>query len=722
MIRSDLHMVFVLIFSMLGINIQYGQNHSSANDGTENIDLLSLINIYDNIATHKAKQDYFNNIPTYLRGKSTDSLLDVLATIRKNLNESLIPIAHLVEAEIYNGKQDREMAEKIYRDNIDALTTANSEDYALLSNLYLNLVHLFYYKHNSQIERLTISEKGLVYARKSEEPLWINQFLSHLSRNYQSIGETDKGMRYVRESRELAAILKDSTTLLTRSAQIMENLAINGEERKALELWHQLDNHVHTFKFKKSYADRDGKSAYYSRILVDAAETYYRNNILDTALTYIQMAEEKAPNPKLEPISLIKGKIFMADKKWDRAKKSFKKELAVVNINALDRILEASNLLAQCYLKTGDVDSAKQAIYSAANSESRIQTIIRQVSLHDMRADMYVTMADVFEKSQQLDSALYFTKLANRSIQKGDSLNSEIQLALAKVELEVNDLLNENEALITSKDMLSERVSKTKRTYKFIILSFFLATLLIGLLLYNRNQKENLRASLLKEQVANKERIAIEAELNAIRSQMNPHFMFNSLNSINEFIQNDNSENASNYLVKFSRLMRATLNYSKKKFVPLQEEIDLLKLYVELENLRFSNSIDFYLEIDDSIDTNKVEIPPMMIQPFLENAMWHGLMPKESNRKLKVDFTRINGNLKCVVEDNGIGRKASKQLRTQRPGHKSQGIGLTQRRVELLENLYGSDANIEVEDLYQNGTAKGTRINMVLPINKAGDD
>ena len=322
--------------------------------------------------------------------------------------------------------------------------------------------------------------------------------------------------------------------------------------------------------------------------------------------------------------------------------------------------------------------------------------------------EIEIALAELYESKNELDSALVYRKKIQKNLEiiSKRKVDEELQLSKAKLEIE--------EFEKTFKQ-LDEKVIKTKKAYKYLIILVVFGSLLIGLFWYHKTQKEKLRISQHQEQLTNKERIAIEAELNTIRSQMNPHFMFNSLNSINEFIQNDSGEDASNYLVKFSRLMRFTLNYSKRKFVTLEEEIELLKLYIELENLRFYNSIDFSLTINKGVNPNKTHIPPMMLQPFIENAIWHGLMAKEDERKLKLRFAENQENLICEIEDNGIGRHASEAQKSNRANHKSHGIGLTQRRLELLKSIHGKEAGVEVVDLKDHEKATGTLVKVILP-------
>ena len=192
---------------------------------------------------------------------------------------------------------------------------------------------------------------------------------------------------------------------------------------------------------------------------------------------------------------------------------------------------------------------------------------------------------------------------------------------------------------------------------------------------------------------------------------MNPHFIFNSLNSIKLNIIKDNKENAVYYLNKFSKLIRKILIISREKEVSLQDEIDALELYISIENLRFKNTIDFSLNIDESVNLETIKIPPLILQPFIENAIWHGLSPKEGSKKLKVSVVNDSLNyVQIIIEDNGIGRKKAKEFKAQKMIKKdSIGLKLTQERLAVFSNHLKQKHQIIFEDL-----EAGTRVIIIF--------
>jgi ligand-binding sensor domain-containing protein len=217
-----------------------------------------------------------------------------------------------------------------------------------------------------------------------------------------------------------------------------------------------------------------------------------------------------------------------------------------------------------------------------------------------------------------------------------------------------------------------------------------------------------------------------ETELKALRAQMNPHFIFNSLNSIQKYILKNQHEPASQYLTQFARLIRLILDHSDQKFVPLSSELEMLNLYLEMEKMRFENKFEAIFVIDSQLDPDFIEIPPMLIQPFVENAIWHGLLQLPDTEQcrpaiLQIRYTCIDeNNLQVEIEDNGIGRQqAAQKTYNTLSKKKSYGIELANNRIVALNQLYGTHAKSEIVDLYDaHGRPSGTLVKLTIPFRK----
>lgn len=230
---------------------------------------------------------------------------------------------------------------------------------------------------------------------------------------------------------------------------------------------------------------------------------------------------------------------------------------------------------------------------------------------------------------------------------------------------------------------------------------------------FQRRRRNKMAMLLLNTKIA-------ETKFLNLRLQMNPHFLFNSLSSIQHLIVSQQTTKAYKYLTVFSNFLRSLLNFAEKNFIPLDEELKILKMYIELESLRFDGSFSWEVTADESLSHDEVLVPSLMVQPFAENAIWHGLLHKDGEKKLTIHFTNNSEDyMTCVVEDNGIGREKATTIRQNKISsmiHKSKGIGIINERLELLQQKTGKPAQVEMKDLYdtQNNPA-GTRVLITIP-------
>jgi LytS/YehU family sensor histidine kinase len=208
-----------------------------------------------------------------------------------------------------------------------------------------------------------------------------------------------------------------------------------------------------------------------------------------------------------------------------------------------------------------------------------------------------------------------------------------------------------------------------------------------------------------------------QAETKALRAQMNPHFIFNCLNSINSFIIDGKHEIASDYLIKFSKLIRLILDNSRSETISLERELEALNLYVLLEGARFENKFKCVYQIAENIDTSVIMIPPMLLQPFVENAIWHGLMQKETEGTITLEIKKENEEfLNIAIIDDGIGREKAAELKSKSVTHKSHGLKVTSQRIEMMNKLNSTGAHINIIDLKdEQGHATGTKVELIIP-------
>jgi len=246
--------------------------------------------------------------------------------------------------------------------------------------------------------------------------------------------------------------------------------------------------------------------------------------------------------------------------------------------------------------------------------------------------------------------------------------------------------------------------------FQLLLISFFV----ISLSLIIRYRITNIRRKERRRTELNKKIAHIESQ--ALRAQMNPHFIFNTMSSIQHYISNNDSDSALKYLSKFAKLMRIIMDNSKQQMISVAEEINALELYLQLEVMRFDKKFDYNITIDSSIDKNYDQIPSMLIQPYVENSIIHGLLPKETPGEIKINLTKQNDTMICTIVDNGIGRERSKEYQKNRVSkHKSMGISITKERLEILNSSLNSNLSADIVDLYDDGKPSGTKVILVIP-------
>jgi hypothetical protein len=241
--------------------------------------------------------------------------------------------------------------------------------------------------------------------------------------------------------------------------------------------------------------------------------------------------------------------------------------------------------------------------------------------------------------------------------------------------------------------------------------------LLLGIIVFfiSRRYKKMLQREIERNKLQNQMN---ELEIKAIKAQMNPHFIFNSLNSIQQFILSNDNENAYKYLTKFSKLVRKLLESTTTEDLSLEDEVDLLTRYLEIESLRFEDMFSYEIQVDPKLRAGSYRVPHMIIQPFVENAIWHGLLHKKGERKLVISFSYMDEKcIICKVEDNGIGRSFKTEEIDSSSGKRSLAIDFIKKRLDYINELKGLNCGfriIDKEPLIHNES--GTRVEIKLPI------
>ena len=333
---------------------------------------------------------------------------------------------------------------------------------------------------------------------------------------------------------------------------------------------------------------------------------------------------------------------------------------------------------------------------------------------YDYLSDLYASTKDFSQayKFKELYHALNDSIFSKEKVNQINELQTKYETAQKDQEI----------ALLTKENEVHQAKVERQATLRNALIGGVISLLLIaGLIFYTMRQRlksqklitaknEEIKVSHLKEELKT-------LEMKALRAQMNPHFLFNSLNSINTMIIKDEKDDASRYLTKFSKLVRLMLENSEQPKVTLKDELDMLGTYIQLESSRFENKMDYQIKVAPSIDTESTYLPSMVLQPFVENAIWHGLLHNEDKGLLTIDIKEEDDYLQCSIIDNGIGREESLKVQKQTGfKKKSMGIKITADRLKLLTRQTVKEL-VKIIDLKDNeNNSLGTQVNVLIPI------
>nr|WP_228012111.1 histidine kinase [Flavobacterium hungaricum] len=458
--------------------------------------------------------------------------------------------------------------------------------------------------------------------------------------------------------------------------------------------------------------------------LKNQADPASQTNYVDSNIELLKR-EKKSKEVKEAYVQKAENSLELKDKKV--AIESYKKALDYAK-DKPEEVIKIKNEIAKVYVADNQFDKAlaiNEKLLAEAKTTNNYTAEIKQLQ---SLAALY------FEKKEPQKAISSLKNAYNLSFQKGNSaeakksLSSLIQYYKTKGEDKESMALYQQffdnfEKLIKSdttlidaktfqitedkirqlekeKDLKDELISK-KNSFNYFLLGSVGLLLLLFLFIVK---------ALYSIKIKNK-----EIALQSLRREMNPHFIFNSLNSVNQFIAENKELEANKYLTSYSNLMRNMMENSNKDFISLDKEVEQLKKYLDLEHLRFQDKFDFEIVVDDSLDAERVFVPNMIIQPNLENAIWHGLRYLETKGFLSLRFEYTNRKINVFIEDNGIGLTKSRELKTTNQKiYESRGLNNTKERIELLNELYKKDISFTISE--KELPESGTVVQIVFPL------
>ncbi len=510
---------------------------------------------------------------------------------------------------------------------------------------------------------------------------WLQLGLSNMSDMYKSAGDYESALNLLLESRQFHLSHNSSNTW--------------GMDIELADLFLETGQYDSSIHYLRPIIDNKNFS-YYWPVLGDV---YFKQNKTDSALKYYNLAIDSMGKRGLVPgvvdglkrSYLGRARVFSQEKNFKEALKYAKKSLTL-NQNRMNKmdVLNAYELMSKLFNKLGKNDSA------------------------------YTYLVKYNELKDSLLTRQFIFRLSNYKKEAEE----------AKKEARIGFLNRDNKI---KEEQLKQEASFKKFLLIGLLLLFIASVFIVrSLMLKRKNDKLkslHLENELRMRQLENEKRQTefqkktTELEMQALRAQMNPHFIFNCLSSINRFILKNEPDVASDYLTRFSRLIRMVLMNSQKSLITLEDELDMLTIYLDMERLRFKNNFDYHIVFTNRVDAGGVYIPPLLLQPFCENAIWHGLKhlaDPQSGRseqgKLDIILSMEDKVLNCSITDNGIGRQKAAEIKSKSAEeNKSMGLKITTERLALLNQKKENLTSFEIVDLKnKNGEAAGSSVKLKI--------
>jgi len=472
-------------------------------------------------------------------------------------------------------------------------------------------------------------------------------------------------------------------------------------------------------KVMKTVGDLKGESKYYELQAEAALNENSLRLAMDAWCSNGSLFLEKMRDSR-KADSLLKKCLNMSLERKDSIFTAFSSAQLGWNFY-LDRMFDSS---IYYYNKSLSYSLPSKQYSSSANSLGNLGTINRDLGNYNSAISYYgKAIEQAIKVNDWYNLQWIYMDMSNMYLSQGDTSNAYINYVLykkysddwiksetakgiteARIKYEV-DTHNKELAL------LSLRL-KNNRILNIGFGGLILLTVTIGLLLFRGSKlKDRHRISEMNHKIS-------ELTQANLRQQMNPHFIFNTLNSIQYYMYQNDKLATNTYLTKFSSLMRKILDNSTKTSIPLRDELDALTLYLDLERLRFKDKFNYEIYVDEEIDPLLYKVPTMLIQPYVENSICHGLMPKDENGVVKIGMKLNEDHIVCTIEDNGIGRQAAQERRKMKdPNHNSLGTRIVSSRLDLVNSLYGTSLNTVYTDLKnEQGEPEGTRVEIHIPV------
>lgn len=542
-------------------------------------------------------------------------------------------------------------------------------------------------------EAIDSIKRALHYFRRHNGKREISDAIMTIGVIYSDQGNYEKAFESAQEAVRISEQYKDKNNIVLAHVELGKLYASIGDNETALEY------------YRKGYGFSPAVGHWPYRHLAHCmGDLYFVQQRWDSVLYYYRLSFSGNPDSKMSKVKM--GDYYFARKNYDSAFYYFNELYRRLKDGGEGGItLDAMLGLAEVYLAWGQYE---KALPYASTAFQRAWEGKARLNIRDASYTLY-TIYDSLKRPA--DALVYYRHYVET---KDSILTDKFKARLAQFTRTADDERKQARISLLEKErQISNQQLRENRFFRNILGAGILLLIITGVILFFiislKRSNERLKSKQIQSEL---ERRAADLEMQALRAQMNPHFIFNCLSSINRFILKNEPDMASGYLTRFSRLIRLVLVNSQKSLIVLEDEIEMLRLYIGLEQLRFANSFDYAITYTNDIKPGNILIPPLLLQPFCENAIWHGLMHKKERGHLDITFTMKNDSLYCMISDNGVGRAKAAEVKS-RSGEKikSLGLQLTTERLALFNQDKSVQTAYHIEDLYdERGEASGTRI------------
>lgn len=615
---------------------------------------------------------------------------DFIALVEKTINDKLVIYNELEEA-FRTHKQDT-IKMKFFAKKSSEQGYLEGESFAL------NMLGIFY-RNKGRFNQATITHnKALHLAIKAE-----NKELQVINLNMLGvINRHSDNVRKALDYHQQALSIAEAESVITTSLKKSIAVSLNSMGNIYLTI-DQLDLALEKFNKSLSIEREIGNKLGLAINYQNIGFALEGQKKLDEALEHYKIS--LAYN---EELNSIVGKVICANSIGQIYLKLNMPKEAIETIEPnLKLAIENDNpfYIASTYIALGWAQSNLNLLDEGEKNLKKGLEIARVKGFKSSITEAYYHLSKLNEKKGDYKSALEQYHEGDVIYHSISNENNAKYVNALRIQYESEKKNNQILALAKKNEIANLKLKESTRNFLVIL---FGVILLASIPLFINRQRR------LKNE---KQILTLEQDM--LRSQMNPHFIFNSLNSIKLYIINNEKENAVYYLNKFSKLIRKILIASKEKQISLADELETMKLYMNIENIRFSNEINYSTKVDDNIDLESIKVPSLILQPFLENALWHGLSTKKDNKNILLEITNNNNRfVEIIITDNGIGRaEAEKIKRNKLLNRKSVGIAITNDRLANFFKGHQNGYSIEIKDLYDaNNIASGTKVIITIPL------